>query len=79
MPFVEVKAGDDEKLQSIAQCLQKARKIVAVTGAGISTSCGIPVGLLTRLDVLILLLALILTFSLGLLGLQISSWSLRPY
>ena len=43
MPLQEVKAGDDRVLQDIADVLVKSHKVVLITGAGISTSCGIPV------------------------------------
>ncbi|KAK5072958.1 NAD-dependent deacetylase hst3 [Lithohypha guttulata] len=42
MPLREVIAGDDRALQAIADALAKSHKQVLVTGAGISTSCGIP-------------------------------------
>lgn len=49
MPLQEVRAGDDRVLQDIADLLVKSHKIVLVTGAGISTSCGIPVGSIVAL------------------------------
>lgn len=43
MPLREVLPEDDRALQSIADSLAKSHKHLLVTGAGISTSCGIPV------------------------------------
>lgn len=43
MPTVPVHPHDRESLQAIADALAKARKVVVVTGAGISTNSGIPV------------------------------------
>jgi accessory colonization factor AcfC len=43
MAITHVKSDNHKLLQEIADCLAKAKKIVAVTGAGISTNCGIPV------------------------------------
>jgi accessory colonization factor AcfC len=43
MPLQEVKIDNDRVLQDIADLLVKSHKIVLITGAGISTSCGIPV------------------------------------
>jgi accessory colonization factor AcfC len=45
MPTTNVGPGCHEQLQAIADILAKSRKIVVVTGAGISTNCGIPVSL----------------------------------
>ncbi|OAA69726.1 Sir2 family protein [Cordyceps fumosorosea ARSEF 2679] len=42
MPTVHVEPSSGEHLQDIADSLLKARKIVVVTGAGISTNSGIP-------------------------------------
>lgn len=42
MPILEVKPTSSELLQQIANSLGKARKIVIITGAGISTNSGIP-------------------------------------
>ncbi|EGX96989.1 Sir2 family protein [Cordyceps militaris CM01] len=42
MPTVRVEPSSGELLQDIAESLLKARKIVVVTGAGISTNSGIP-------------------------------------
>jgi accessory colonization factor AcfC len=43
MPTINVEPGFDQKLQEIADILAKSRKVVVITGAGISTNCGIPV------------------------------------
>ena len=46
MPTVHVSPGSDgsdQLLQDIADSLHKAKKVVVVTGAGISTNSGIPV------------------------------------
>ena len=43
MPLREVLASDDRALQDIADALARSHKHLLVTGAGISTSCGIPV------------------------------------
>lgn len=43
MTIVEVKKEDNRQLQNIANTLAAAKKVVVVTGAGISTNCGIPV------------------------------------
>jgi hypothetical protein len=43
MPFRTSTKRSDEVLQQVAQQVTKARRVVLVTGAGISTSCGIPV------------------------------------
>jgi NAD-dependent SIR2 family protein deacetylase len=43
MPTINVGPGSDLALQEIADTLGKSRKVVVVTGAGISTNCGIPV------------------------------------
>ncbi|SPQ24019.1 1a667816-6388-456f-8f71-85c5c1fcc189 [Thermothielavioides terrestris] len=42
MPTAHVEPGCDPLLQDIANTLWKARKIVVITGAGISTNSGIP-------------------------------------
>ena len=42
MPLQEVRKGDDRALQDIADLVTNSHKIVIITGAGISTSCGIP-------------------------------------
>ncbi|KAK4227020.1 putative NAD-dependent histone deacetylase [Podospora fimiseda] len=42
MPTTHVEPGSDALLQEIANSLQKARKVVVITGAGISTNSGIP-------------------------------------
>ncbi len=43
MPTIQVGPGSDLKLRDIADIMGKSRKVVVVTGAGISTNCGIPV------------------------------------
>lgn len=43
MPTIHVKPECDLHLQDIANALFKAKKVVVVTGAGISTNSGIPV------------------------------------
>ena len=43
MPIIEVQDDSSRLLQEIADTLVAARKIVVLTGAGISTNCGIPV------------------------------------
>ncbi|ROW16622.1 hypothetical protein VPNG_01637 [Cytospora leucostoma] len=42
MPTVHVQAGSSADLQEIADSLFKAKKVVVITGAGISTNSGIP-------------------------------------
>ncbi|KAI1413882.1 DHS-like NAD/FAD-binding domain-containing protein [Hypoxylon sp. FL1857] len=42
MPILEVKPTSSELLQHVADSLGKARKVVIITGAGISTNSGIP-------------------------------------
>lgn len=42
MPTIHVQAGSSAHLQEIADSLWKAKKVVVVTGAGISTNSGIP-------------------------------------
>lgn len=42
MPTVHVQAGSAADLQEIADSLFKAKKVVVITGAGISTNSGIP-------------------------------------
>lgn len=43
MPTINVSANSTAELQEIADILAKSRKVVVVTGAGISTNVGIPV------------------------------------
>lgn len=43
MPTIEVGPGSDLELQQIADAMGKSKKVIVVTGAGISTNCGIPV------------------------------------
>ena len=42
MPLQEILPSDDRTLQDIADLLVKSHRVVVITGAGISTSCGIP-------------------------------------
>ncbi|KAL8932125.1 MAG: hypothetical protein Q9216_006952 [Gyalolechia sp. 2 TL-2023] len=42
MPIVQVTPEENRELQNIANILASSKKIVMVTGAGISTNCGIP-------------------------------------
>ncbi|KAE8451637.1 hypothetical protein EG329_003094 [Mollisiaceae sp. DMI_Dod_QoI] len=42
MPTIPVGPDSDLELQQIADALGKSKKVVVVTGAGISTNCGIP-------------------------------------
>ncbi|KAI9715575.1 MAG: hypothetical protein M1812_005879 [Candelaria pacifica] len=42
MPFQEAHSQDSRQLQDIADFLGGSRKVVVITGAGISTNCGIP-------------------------------------
>jgi hypothetical protein len=43
MPTIQVGPGAGLELQEIADIMGRSRKVVVVTGAGISTNCGIPV------------------------------------
>jgi hypothetical protein len=43
MGLREVTVEDERAMQEIADALAGSHKILVVTGAGISTSCGIPV------------------------------------
>jgi accessory colonization factor AcfC len=43
MPTINVNVLDARELQAIADILAGSKKVIVVTGAGISTSCGIPV------------------------------------
>ncbi|PQE20501.1 hst3 protein [Rutstroemia sp. NJR-2017a BBW] len=42
MPTIKVQPSSATELQQIADIMAKSRKVVVVTGAGISTNCGIP-------------------------------------
>jgi NAD-dependent SIR2 family protein deacetylase len=42
MPTTNIGPSSDLELQKIADALARSRKVVVVTGAGISTNCGIP-------------------------------------
>jgi hypothetical protein len=48
MPTTHVRPDANAVLQEIADALQKCRKVLVVTGAGISTNSGIPVSLTTQ-------------------------------
>lgn len=51
MPTQHVGPQSDDHLDNVSNCLLRARKVVVVTGAGISTNSGIPVRThLKRLD-----------------------------
>ena len=43
MAILEAKKTSDSRLQDIANTLASSKKVVVITGAGISTNCGIPV------------------------------------
>ena len=43
MAILEVRKDNNRQLQNIANVLANAKKVIVVTGAGISTNCGIPV------------------------------------
>ena len=43
MPTREVEAEDRRELQDVADALARSKKVIVVTGAGISTNTGIPV------------------------------------
>ena len=43
MGIIELNKGDNRELQNIANILASSKRVVVVTGAGISTNCGIPV------------------------------------
>lgn len=43
MPILEVEKHDNRQLQNVANYLAVSKKVVVITGAGISTNCGIPV------------------------------------
>ncbi|EPE28313.1 DHS-like NAD/FAD-binding protein [Glarea lozoyensis ATCC 20868] len=42
MPTISVKPESGQHLQEIADALGKSKRVVVITGAGISTNCGIP-------------------------------------
>ncbi|KFY36512.1 hypothetical protein V495_07835 [Pseudogymnoascus sp. VKM F-4514 (FW-929)] len=42
MPTTNVSSSCGQQLQEIADALSKSKKVVVITGAGISTNCGIP-------------------------------------
>ena len=43
MPTIHVRPEVDFHMQEVADTIGKSKKVVVVTGAGISTNCGIPV------------------------------------
>jgi adenosylcobinamide amidohydrolase len=43
MPIAEIRPDGNRQLQEIADVLAKSKKVVVITGAGISTNIGIPV------------------------------------
>jgi NAD-dependent SIR2 family protein deacetylase len=43
MPLIEATPGEEKHLQDIADTIASSHKVLIVTGAGISTSIGIPV------------------------------------
>jgi len=45
MAILEVKKDNNRQLQNIANTIAGAKKVVVITGAGISTNCGIPVSI----------------------------------
>jgi hypothetical protein len=47
MTIIHVRPNDDLRLQGIASLFNGARKVVTVTGAGISTNAGIPVSIIS--------------------------------
>lgn len=51
MPITEVTKTENRQLQNIANILASSQKVVIVTGAGISTNCGIPVSFPVHLKV----------------------------
>jgi len=42
MAIAKIAKGDNRQLQNIANVLASSKKVVVITGAGISTNCGIP-------------------------------------
>lgn len=43
MPTTHIEPSSSELLQKVADALLKSRKVIVITGAGISTNSGIPV------------------------------------
>lgn len=72
MPTSEVRPEDGDALQTIANALVKARKVVVVTGAGISTNSGIPVRVFCKIYVFE---ELLLTWP----GLPLREWAVPAY
>jgi hypothetical protein len=50
MPTIHVRPEVDLHMQQVADTIGKSKKVVVVTGAGISTNCGIPVSSLVLLS-----------------------------
>ena len=48
MPIPEITQTDNAQLRDIADTIAASKRIVVISGAGISTSCGIPVSLLLK-------------------------------
>ena len=53
MPTIHATPGSDVVLQDIADSLWKSKKVLVVTGAGISTNSGIPVSLALALSLMV--------------------------
>lgn len=43
MPTTTIAVGDTRLLGEIADSIARSKKVIVITGAGISTNCGIPV------------------------------------
>lgn len=50
MPLSEVTCQDERSLQDVADIIAASHKVLVITGAGISTSIGIPVSTPEQLD-----------------------------
>jgi hypothetical protein len=48
MAITRVQSKDSHLISSVADVLAAAKKVVVITGAGISTNCGIPVSLMRK-------------------------------
>ena len=46
MPLLEVASVDERSLQDVADIITASHKVLVITGAGVSTSIGIPVSIL---------------------------------
>ena len=53
MPTIHVRPEVDLHMQEVADTMGKSKKVVVVTGAGISTNCGIPVGCFNPVQLLV--------------------------